>query len=58
VLYTPIAGRKEFFALLGCYAAFIGRELPTFRDKLSVAYLRSAIITTIDRIKSFHIIYS
>jgi hypothetical protein len=26
---------NEIFALLGCYAAYIGSELPTFRDYLS-----------------------
>jgi len=32
-------GKKEIFALLGCYAALIGSYLPTFRDCRSVTSL-------------------
>jgi hypothetical protein len=32
----PVGIGEEIFALLGCYAAHISSQLPTFRDKLSV----------------------
>jgi hypothetical protein len=34
-------GTKDIFDLLGCYTAYIGSYLPTFRDNLSVPSSRT-----------------
>jgi hypothetical protein len=41
-------GVNEIFALVGCYAAQIGSQLPTFRDNLSVPSSRATVVTLED----------
>jgi hypothetical protein len=45
--YTALHPRKSFmfeiFALLGCYAVYIGNYLPTYQDKLSVPSSREDV---------------
>jgi len=41
-------GVVEAFALLGCYAAYVGSCLPTFRDSLSIPSSRAECMTLED----------
>ena len=49
----------EVFALLGCYAVLVASCLPTFRDRLSVPFLRikqsSSLLDPEDKSNTFHL---